>query len=88
MNENLSYPPLSSIQYTSFDTVINTISKLGKGTLVAKSDIKSALPVYPGVFDLLGFHFKGAYYINKMLPFGCPIFCKMFEIFSTFLNGW
>ena len=58
-----------------------------RGTLIAKSDIKSAfrlIPVYPGVFDLLGFHFKGAYYINKMLQFGCPISCKMFEHFQNF----
>ena len=100
MITHLSYPPLSSIngyidpsetsvRYTSFDTVINTISKLGRGALLAKADIKSAfrlIPIYPGDFDLLGIYFNGTYYIDKMLPFGCSVACKIFETFSSFLE--
>lgn len=100
MITHLSYPPSSSINtyidpkdttvtYTSFDTVVNTISKLGRGALLAKEDIKSAfrlIPVYPGDFELLGLFFRGAYYFDKMLPFGCSISCKIFETFSTFIE--
>lgn len=56
---------------------------------MAKEDIKSAfrlIPIYPGDFELLGLFFRGAYYFDKMLPFGCSISCKIFETFSTFIK--
>lgn len=97
---HLSYPPSASInhnidpihtsvKYTSFDTVIQTISQLGRGTIIAKSDIKSAfrlLKIFPGDFELLGLQFEGKFYFDKCLPFGCSISCKLFEMFSTFLE--
>lgn len=100
MITHLSYPPSFSINeqidpqfttvtYTSFDTVVQTISKLGPMALLAKVDIKNAfrlLPIYPGDFELLGIYINGAYYFDKCLPFGCSISCKIFETFSTFLE--
>lgn len=100
MITHLSYPPSFSINehidpqfttvtYTSFDTVVQTISTLGPMALLAKVDIKNAfrlLPIYPGDFELLGIYINGAYYIDKCLPFGCSISCKIFETFSTFLE--
>jgi hypothetical protein len=82
-------PAFTTVTYTSFDTVIQTISHLGPGALLAKSDIKNAfqlLPINPADFELLGIHIKGEYYIDKCLPFGCSISCKIFETFSTFLE--
>ncbi|XP_033733376.1 uncharacterized protein LOC117322521 isoform X1 [Pecten maximus] len=82
-------PELCSVNYTSFDTVVEMISKLGQGALLGKADIKSAfrlIPIYPGDFDLLGFQFLDKYYIDKCLPMGCSISCNIFEKFSTFIE--
>lgn len=57
--------------------------------LLAKVDIRNAfrlLPIYPGDFELLGIYINGAYYIDKCLPFGCSISCKIFEAFFHFLR--
>ena len=97
---HLSYPPLISVNdnidpvyttvtYTSFDKVIQTISQVGSGAVIAKCDIKSAfrlIRVYPGDFELLGFCFNGNYYFDKCLPFGCAISYRIFEMFATFLE--
>ena len=77
------------MKYTSFDSVIQMIAKIGKGANIGKSDIKSAfwlLPIYPGDLDLRGFKFHDMYYIDKCLPMGCSISCKVLEDFATFLN--
>lgn len=82
-------PEESSVKYTSFDSVIQMIAKIGQGAFIAKCDIKSAfrlLPICPGDFDLLGFMFDDMYYIDKCLPMGCSVSCKVFEEFATFLN--
>lgn len=78
-----------TVRYTSFDRVIEMISKLGKRAELGVHDIKSAfrlLPVHPGDFDLLGFKIEDKYYVNKCLPMGCAVSCKIFEKFSTFLH--
>ena len=82
-------PNLCTVQYSSFDSVVDMIAKLGKGTLLGKVDVKSAfrlIPVYPGDFDLLGFSIDGLFYIDKCLPMGCSISCKIWETFATFLH--
>ena len=82
-------PQACSVQYTSFDKVVEMVAKQGVNAKLAKIDIKSAfrlLPIYPGDFDLLGFQFKGQYYIDKCLPMGCSISCSLFEKFATFLH--
>lgn len=82
-------PNETVVQYSSFDSVIQMIANLGKGAFIGKRDIKSAfrlLPIFPGDFDLLGFKFQGNYFIDKCLPMGCSISCKVFEEFSTFLQ--
>jgi hypothetical protein len=60
----------------------------GKNAL-AKMDIKSAfrlLNIHSADFDLMGIKFGGSYYIDKCLPMGCSVSCKLFETFSTFLQ--
>ncbi|KAK6171805.1 hypothetical protein SNE40_018232 [Patella caerulea] len=82
-------PRISSVQYTSFDKVMDMISEVGKGALLAKIYIKSAfrlLPIYPGDFDLLGFKLNGSYFFDKCLPMGCSISRAIFEKFLTFLE--
>ena len=44
------------------------------------------IPVYPGDFDLLGFSIDGLFYIDKCLPMGCSISCKIWETFATSLH--
>ena len=81
-------PQACSVKYTSFDKVIEMIAIQGVNAKLAKIDIKSAfrlLPIYPGDFDLLGFQFKGQYYIDNCLPMGCSISCSLFEKFASFL---
>jgi len=48
------------VSYSSFDSVIHKIVGMGKGTLLAKVEIRSAfrlLPVHPDDYRLLGFRF-------------------------------
>ena len=46
-----------TVNYTSFDTVIQMLAELGKEAYIGKMDIKLAfrlLPINPADFDLLG----------------------------------
>jgi hypothetical protein len=82
-------PSFSSIHYSTVDDAAAMISNLGRGALLAKSDIKSAfrlLPVSPGDFDLLGFQFQDMFYYDKMVPFGCKISCALWDRFANFLH--
>lgn len=82
-------PVMCSVQYTSFDKVVEMVAELGKGAYLGKMDIRSAfrlLPIFPGDFDLLGFQFDGQFYIDKMLPMGASISCSIWEKFATFLQ--
>lgn len=54
-------PELATVQYTSFDKVLSTISEIGRGAELARMDILSAfrlLILHPNEFELFGFHFK------------------------------
>lgn len=80
---------LKSVSYTKFDTVADMIFKLGRSTLMAKRDIKSAfrlLPISPKDFELLGIKFDGKIYVNLNLPFGASCAPYYFEAFSTFIH--
>ena len=82
-------PIYCSVRYTSFDRVVEMLSKLGKGAEIGVIDIKSAfrlLRLFPGDFDLLGLKIDGNYYIDKCLPMGCSVSCNIFEKFSTFIH--
>lgn len=80
-------PQLATVQYTSFDKVLGTISKLGKGAEMARMDIVSAfrlLILHPDEFVLFGFRFQDNFYFQKALPMGCSAACALFEKFSWF----
>ena len=97
---HLSYPTFNGIndfiapvhctvRYTSFDRVVEMVSKLGKRAEIGVIDIKNAfrlLRVFPGDLDLLGLKIDDKYYINKCLSMGCSISCNIFEKISTFLH--
>ena len=82
-------PQLATVQYTSFDKVLGTISKLGKGAEMARMDIVSAfrlLILHPDEFVLFGFRFQDNFYFQKALPMGCSAACALFDKFSCFLE--
>ena len=63
----------SSVQFDTFDKAVDIVAKLGRGTLLAKIDIKSAFricPVHPSNWHLLGISFKNFYFVDLCLPFG------------------
>ena len=56
VNDGIS-SALTSIQYASIDDAVQTIHRLGNGTLMAKLDLKAAyrsVPVHPDDRPLLG----------------------------------
>ena len=58
------------------------LAELGKEVYIGKMDIKSAfrlLSINPADFDLLGIKIAQKYYIDKCLPMGCSLSCKVFE---------
>jgi len=62
---------------------------LGEERFWQKMDIKSAfrlLIIHPADFDLMGIKIGDSYYIDKCLPMGCSLSCKLFETFSTFIQ--
>lgn len=82
-------PDICKVKYSNIDEAVLMIQLLGQGTLLAKTDLKSAfrlLPIYPGDFDLLGIKLGDKYYFDKCLPFGSKLSCALFNKFSTFLH--
>ena len=82
---------LCRVRYASFDDAVHMIDELSRvgDVFMAKLDIKSAfrlLPISPLDFDLLGFKFQGDYWVDRCLPMGCAISCRLFEMFSSFLE--
>ena len=74
---------LSSMRYSSLDDAIQFITRLDPGTLLTKSDLKSAyrvVPVNPQDRHLLGIHWEGQVIADQALPFGL---CSAPKLFST-----
>ena len=76
----------SSVSYSTTDDAITLIKQAGRGSFMAKTDIKNAfrlLPIHPDDYGLLGMKWKGLYYYDKCMPMGCSSSCLTFEKFST-----
>jgi hypothetical protein len=76
-------------EYTSFQSVVKEIAASGKGTLLAKYDIKDAfrlLRVRPDDHLFLGMAFAGYYFYEKCIPFGIKSGPAFFESFATAIN--
>ena len=96
---NLSNPPHGSVndgipleeftfKYISVDTASDAIMKLGRGCSMAKIDVKSAFricPVNPADWPLLGFQWNGAFYYDRVLPFGLRSAPYIFNCFAESL---
>ena len=62
-----------SLQYMKVDDIIAGIMQLGRGALMAKFDVQNAyriVPVHPEDRQLLGMKWRGAFYVDMVLPFG------------------
>ena len=79
----------SSLNYTSTDDVVEAILNLGRGSLMAKLDIKQAyrhVPVYPQDRCLLGMSWGGKIYADKTLPFGLRSAPLLFSVVADALR--
>ena len=77
---------LCRVEYELFDVCLDIVLKIGRGCLMAKTDIKTAfriLPISPLSYHLLGFSWDGSYFVEKALPMGCSLSCNKFELFSN-----
>ena len=66
-------PELCSLSFISVNDVARVVGILGRGTMLAKTDIKSAyriIPVHPADRLLLGMEWQGNIFIDTRLPFG------------------
>ena len=75
------YSKLCSLQYISVEDALRDIQALGRGTLMAKVDIKKAyrmVPVHPADRPLLGMQWGGHLFLDAALPFGLRSAPKIF----------
>ena len=80
VNDGIS-PELCSLRYTSVDEAVASISRCGRGALMAKFDLRSAyrmVPVHPSDQPLLGMEWQGVTYCDRALPFGLRSAPKLF----------
>ena len=73
---------LCSLQYVSVESAAQTVLQLGRGTLLAKLDIRDAyrnIPVHPEDRWLLGMSWRGEVFIDTVLPFGLRSAPKIFS---------
>ena len=79
---------LCSLKYITIDDAIGYIVRMGRGTHLAKIDIRSAfrlLPVHAADRHLLGVQWKGAVFIDTCLPFGLRSVPKLFNTLADLL---
>ena len=82
-------PALCSLSYTSVDDAAAEISAMGRGTLLAKLDIKNAyhiVPVHPEDRPLLGTKWQDKIFIDAVLPFGLRSAPKIFNAIADALE--
>ena len=88
VNDGIS-SDLCSLSYISIDDISRVIASVGRGTLLAKIDIKSAyriMPVHPHDRPLLGMHWKGQLYVDTCLPFGLRSAPRIFTALADMLE--
>ena len=82
-------PSLCSLSYISVDQAANAAMQLGRGSLLAKIDIKSAyrlIPVHPYDRKFLGMLWDQQLYVDCMLPFGLRSAPKIFSAVADALE--
>ena len=82
-------PTTCSLKYTTVEQVAKEAVLLGRGSLIAKIDIKSAyrlIPVAPEDRHYLGMNWKGKTYVDAKLPFGLRSAPKIFNAMADALE--
>ncbi|KAK3707894.1 hypothetical protein QZH41_017284 [Actinostola sp. cb2023] len=72
INDGIPKDPYS-LQYVRVDDAIRIVQRLGRGSYMAKTDLKSAfriIPIHPNDWNLLGVYWNSRYYVDMYLPFG------------------
>ena len=80
---------LCSVQYTSIQDAIQTITTIEGKIFLAKTDIAHAfriVPVHPSEYPILGMEWNGVFYYDKCMPMGGSSSCAIFEKISTALQ--
>ena len=80
---------LCSLSYITIDSAITAIQKFGRGTLLAKVDIKSTfrlLPVHPADRHLLAMKWNDKIFTDTCVPFGLRSAPKLFNVLADFLS--
>ena len=75
-------PALCSVHYAGLDEAIAMVRRLGRGCLLAKTDLKNAyriIPVHPDDRPLLGVRWGEAVFLDAALPFGLRSAPKIFS---------
>ena len=87
VNEGIN-PEWCSLKYAAIDQALLFIRQLGRGSQLAKFDLKSAyrmVPIHPDDQQLLGISWQGATYTNTALPFGLRSAPKIFSAVADML---
>jgi Reverse transcriptase (RNA-dependent DNA polymerase) len=74
-----------TLKYDTFENALRSIAKLGKGTIMVKRDIESAfknIATSPYCWWMTIFEYKGRWYVDLRLPFGCRTSPFIFNLFS------
>ena len=82
-------PEHTLVSCARVDDAVTMIKRLGRGSFLAKTDIKCAfriIPIRPSDCDLLGTFWQGKYNYDRAMPMGCASSCRTFEMFSTALE--
>ena len=78
-----------TLHYATLDDAVRFLNHLGRGALMAKVDLKAAfrmIPVAKQDWDCLGIHWRGAFYVDKRLPFGLRSSPFLFNQFADALQ--
>ena len=85
VNNGIS-PEHTSVKYATIEDAIRLVKQNGKGSFLAKTDVKNAfhiIPIQSADYPLLGMKWDGLYYYDLCMPMGCSSSCKTFETFSS-----
>ena len=80
---------LFSLRYSTIDDACKLIAAAGHGAFLAKIDLKTAfrlIPVAKKDWELLGIHWRDAFYVDKQLPFGLRSAPFLFNELATAIH--
>ena len=73
----------STVKYATVDDAINFIKFLGRGCVLAKTDVRSAvriIPVHPSEYPLLGLQWRGNGIMIVVFPWIVLAHLKLLEV--------